>query len=413
MKKLVKYIAFAFFTIVLIKFLIPSFISATNEREVVTIKGKALDENGNGVSGITVSLCNDKGEEYGNNYTTQTVNGEYSFQVIKSDAKYKLKFKHGSYNNAKAYIKQKEYNIAGTCQAVKVGYGVPIGERDIQIAVGREIALYNLSLGEPNKEVVVTYDENGVYYNENTTSKTNLYNTIKSQLGEMDLKNTKTIIILKINNYIYDLDSILKEIKNENTDNNEYKYFILLDRNLNDTIKSQFNNLGDLLRADICNNELELKTAVATYVGAIENNKEIEIGVGNDGTTITDTISNSDEKVILNGITEVNLKLGAKTQDENPNGNQDPTGENPGQEENQQHNKTTANNVANGEKIKGTIYIDGAKIEKPVYVKLTKHYNWTDPETGKTEERESSMEGHTGEGKFGFDYISTSSGRTK
>lgn len=327
MKKFIRNCMYILAIIILLSFILPSFIA---KADTVTVSGKVTYEN-SGVKGIKVILCDSNGNPYDNgNYKAETKpDGEYSISVPKDMENYKLKFEYSGYKSAKAeQIGVKDYiHDSQKCKKLETRYVVPKEEKDTLEKRGiikKELDKCGDKLKEENgystEEYWITYDANKVYDKNGNVSSDPLIETvkgIKTQTGLFPKVANIAIIIKATNNMPWMIDDIKKELNPEYSAPVKYKYFVLDSNNI-------FRNLNVTEeRATICETEDKLIEEVCNYIGFRVDTVNMDITADNskEGELITNTISNGES-------TKVNLTLGDKKEEtqtpEDPNPQPDP-----------------------------------------------------------------------------------------
>lgn len=311
MKKFIRNCMYILAIIILLSFILPSFIA---KADTVTVSGKVTDKNGN-VKGIKVILCDSNGNPYDDGkYNAETKqNGEYSISVPKDMENYKLKFEYSGYKSAKAeQIGVKDYiHDSQKCKKLETRYVVPKEEKDTLEKRGiikKELDKCGDKLKEENgystEEYWITYDANKVYDENGNVSSDPLIETvkgIKTQTGLFPKVANIAIIIKATNNMPWMIDDIKKELNPEYSAPVKYKYFVLDSNNI-------FRNLNVTEeRATICETEDKLIEEVCNYIGFRVDTVNMDITADNskEGELITNTISNGES-------TKVNLTLGDK-----------------------------------------------------------------------------------------------------
>lgn len=324
MKKFIRNCMYILAIIILLSFILPSFIA---KADTVTVSGKVTDKNGN-VKGIKVILCDSNGNPYDDGkYNAETKqNGEYSISVPKDMENYKLKFEYSGYKSAKAeQIGVKDYiHDSQKCKKLETRYVVPKEEKDTLEKRGiikKELDKCGDKLKEENgystEEYWITYDANKVYDENGNVSSDPLIETvkgIKTQTGLFPKVANIAIIIKATNNMPWMIDDIKKELNPEYSTPVKYKYFVLDSNNI-------FRNLNVTEeRATICETEDKLIEEVCSYIGFRVDTVNMDITQdSNDKYLMTKTISNGES-------TKVNLTLGDK-KEETPTKPSEPTPE--------------------------------------------------------------------------------------
>lgn len=282
--------------------------------KTINISGKVTVE-GDSTPEITVELL--KNDESSTGKMKRT-NSDYTFNGIEAGENYKLKFNWDKERYEFVGIYKQDILYSGGGKTVQVAYAVPEGDRDY-IFTNKEF----LQVIENPSPYTITYGTDGEFKHNGELITETLCEALKTGVGRLNKINTNTALVIKVNNNLTNIDTLVKELKNANNTamGNEYMYFVKLDSGLDNQKKSKLLGCKND-KVKIINEDIELMKEISAYLN-VQRNETGETSI--EEQCNVDTENGLITTGLFNASTIVNLKLKPKDTETQPTPTPTPT----------------------------------------------------------------------------------------